>query len=298
MINNPIFGIRNQLKQSNLIFLIILVLNLTLAMFSLFYLYQINEQIYFKREILLYSSFLDLYYRTSLIEFALLIYAVPFLLIRNMNREWEGRTGDYWLWMPLSLWKVLWSKIYLLLYVMGLCFISASPILFMVFIYGGIRLSDVLSQFILLMVSGFFVGSMTLYCTIVWRKMNLALFFSYFFLFLSTIGTYLVNWLLVYSQELRYRYDDVEVVHFAGKSLYLLLFNPLFFFYQFLLRKVKGENSLLSLFRYFNTEIYDFKEYSSWTVISIIVQIVIGFFFLFLSRYRLSLFKLEKEETK
>ena len=140
--------------------------------------------------------------------------------------EREKKTLDVLLTTNLNPWRIITGKLEASLGVVLILTVSALPVLSLVVVFGGIGLGGLLLMAGGLLLTGIFVGSIGIFCSVVFKRTTLATVLSYVIVVFLVVGICACTGLAYYAgllqQEMTAAYQQIDV----GGVIYLLLFNP------------------------------------------------------------------------
>jgi len=118
------------------------VFNSILAVFAL--LYMTVDQVYIRENgQIRYISFLILFRYLCYIEFGILMLILPAMVAVSISGEREKKTLDFILISMMSVRDIVVGKLASVVSLMGLMIVSSLPMMFLVFIYGGMRFGSI-----------------------------------------------------------------------------------------------------------------------------------------------------------
>jgi len=153
------------------------------------------------------------------------------LLIRSCFRTFlcfgsSKKTLDVLLTTNLNPWRIITGKLEASLGVVLILTVSALPVLSLVVVFGGTGLGGLLLMAGGLLLTGIFVGSIGIFCSVVFKRTTLATVLSYVIVVFLVVGICACTGLAYYAgllqQEMTAAYQQIDV----GGAIYLLLFNP------------------------------------------------------------------------
>ncbi|MCS7220015.1 MAG: ABC transporter permease [Anaerolineae bacterium] len=156
-----------------------------------------------------YSVFTGL----ALFELTLVCIITPALTANAISSEVERRTLDMLLATPLSSAAILWGKLISALSYVFLLILAAVPMASIVFIFGGVTLTDILRALGILVICALTLGILGLFFSTWLRRGGRATVASYIILLLLALGTYFL-------------YIVVGIVRNATPPRAILLLNP------------------------------------------------------------------------
>lgn len=171
------------------------------------------------------SVALNAYNTLAIFQLLLLIFIVPSMTGGAISGERERQTLDLLLCTNLSTFKVVTGKMLVSIAHIMLLITASLPIMGTVFLYGGIRITDLLLLFGFYLVTAIMLGSMGIFYSSVFRKSSVAMIVSYITVLILLFGTVIVFgiWSNYYTQI---NQKPPELV----QAMYFLFANPFFGF--------------------------------------------------------------------
>ena len=139
---NPVY--KRELKVSSRsirMAMVLLIFNGILSAVALFNMYSVVDQVKMTAEIQ-YSRFLELYVFVASIEFAMLMFIMPAMTSNSISGERERQTLDLMLTTTMKPGEIVLGKLAAAFTSMLLLVLSSFPALALVFVYGGITVTD------------------------------------------------------------------------------------------------------------------------------------------------------------
>lgn len=285
---NPVYKMEKMTSSRSMsLSLIVFCVNLVLTVAA----FVIFSSIMYEAEItgeVPYQSFVDLYQLIACFEFIMVSFIVPVLTSGAIAGERERQTFELLLSTRMSCPDIIIGKLLASLRTVLIVILSAFPVLSLVFVYGGVSLTDMVVLFLYYVLSAFFSGSLGLIFSTVFRRTSFATVASYvslIMLHVGTIGAVYLNYRLSYIRLLEtfHSVSDFQ----AGKFIYLLLLNPSVSFYSFLNMQVGSGwefSDFLANFGIFGSNMI--IEY--WPLISMSLQVGLAAVFIGISIWRIN----------
>ena len=283
MKNNPVYK-REMLVRSRSfrIPLIIMIFNGILAVVALLNMYQSIAQVKVSGSVR-YENFLQLYAFVAALEFMLLMFIMPALTSASISGERERQTLDLMLTTCMTPADIVLGKLEAALGTMFLMVVSSLPILAMVFVYGGVMASDLILLVCCFFAAAVFMGSIGLCCSALFRRTTAATVAAYAVTAVLTAGTYGINFLVTYINQMRIgeyltSAESGGVSSGSGSLLYVLLVNPIATFAQVIGRLTAGNQSWAQVGTWFGNQA-DNPLISHWMGVSMALQMVLAVLF-------------------
>lgn len=299
---NPVF--KRELKVSSRsirMAIILMAFNGILAIAALFNMFSVVEQVKVTAEIQ-YSRFLELYIFVSVIEFVLLMFIMPALTASSISGERERQTLDLMLTTTMKPGEIVLGKYWSALTTMFLLVLSGFPVQSLVFVYGGITISDMALLLICYGGVALFAGAIGIFFSTLLKRSTVSTVCTYAAIILVVAGTYAINiFALKMSQNEINAYmsslNTMTVKANSGAFIYLLLLNPAVTFYTMINGQAGTGSVSDSLERFFGSLPDNFIMHH-WTLISLGIQIILAAVLIMAAIYSVSPVRQEKVKKK
>lgn len=281
---NPVY--KRELKvnsRSIRMALILLIFNGILSAVALFNMYSVVDQVRMTAEIQ-YSRFLELYVFVASIEFVMLMFIMPALTSNSISGERERQTLDLMLTTTMKPGSIVRGKLASAFTAMLLLVVSSFPALSLVFVYGGVTVTDMALLLLCYVTVALLSGGIGVFFSALFKRSTLANVCAYITIIFLVAGTYAIN-IFTYrmSQNEISSYmnaiDSVTRQATSGGSLYLLLLNPAVTFYTMINQQAGDSNVSRTLRNFFGAHPQNFVI-EHWTEISIVLQTFIALLFI------------------
>jgi ABC-type transport system involved in multi-copper enzyme maturation permease subunit len=169
---------------------------------------------------------LNAYYMLAVVQLVLILLIAPIMTATAISSERERQTLDLMLCTEYSPLKIVIGKTAASLAHILLLITASLPVMSLVFLFGGIVLSDLLALFVFYLASALMVGSMGMFFSSIFRKSSISVIVTYISIFILMISPLIL--LLLYMLISR-----AYVTGAAPSPLALLLMmtpNPFFGF--------------------------------------------------------------------
>ncbi|MBS6376818.1 MAG: ABC transporter permease [Clostridium sp.] len=275
---NPVY--KRELKvgsRSIRMAVILLAFNGILSAVALFNMYSAVEQVKMTAEIQ-YSRFLQLYVFVASLEFIMLMFIMPALTSNSISGERERQTLDLMLTTTMKPGKIVLGKLAAAFTTMLLLVLSSFPVLSLVFVYGGITVTDMAQLMLCYVTVALLSGAVGVFFSSMFKRSTLANVCAYVTIIFLVAGTYGAN-IFAYQMsqnEISSYMDAVDNITrqaSSGGSIYMLLFNPAVTFYAMINQQAGDSDVAGTLERMFGAHPQNFVL-KHWTEISIAVQIL------------------------
>lgn len=288
MKTNPVYRRETTIScRSFRLALILLVFNGLLATIALLNMYSVLAQAKVTAEIQ-FSSFLDLYIFVAAVEFIMLMFIMPALTSASISGERERQTLDLMLTTNMKPSQIVIGKLLSSLSTMFLLIVSSFPILALVFVYGGITVTDVALLLLCYIAVALLSGSMGLCFSSLFKKSTIATVVTYGVLITIAAGTYAVNMFALsiarmnVDQAYRMAVGNAAEQANSGGFLYTLLLNPVATFYVMIYNQAGNNLVMSNLGEWFGPHPSNFIM-NHWVIISITIQTILSIGFLMLA---------------
>lgn len=280
MMMNPVY--KRELtvaSRSMRLALIFMAFNGILAIVALFNMYSMVEQVKVTAEIQ-YSRFLELYVFVSGIEFIMLMFIMPALTASSISGERERQTLDLMLTTTMRPRDIVSGKLFSAMTTLLLLILSGIPVQALVFVYGGITISDVLMLLVCYGTVALLAGGTGIFFSALLKRSTVATVCTYAFIIILVAGTYAINaFSFKMSQnEINSYMSTISTVTkqaTSGIFIYLLLFNPAVTFYTVINEQAGSGSIRTTLEGWFGQHPDNFIT-EHWTIISLACQLVVA----------------------
>lgn len=258
---------------------IMMVFNSILALVALLNMYSMTSQVKVTAEIS-YASFLDLYVFVAAIEFLMLIFIMPALTSGSISGERERQTLNLMLSTQMTPFQIVIGKLMSSMVSMALLVVSSFPVVSLVFVYGGIRITDLVLLLLLYLAVALLSASLGLCFSAVCRRSTAATAMSYGFLAFLIAGTYAVNyfiWSMAQMGAASYvnQVGGIASQVNSGGLIYLMLFNPAVTFYQIIGVQAGNREVSAQVIQWFGSRSSN-PILDAWIPVSLILQTLLA----------------------
>ncbi|WP_230397541.1 ABC transporter permease [Novisyntrophococcus fermenticellae] len=214
--------------------------------------------------------------------FAMILIAVPAITGGSISMEREARTLDVLLTTSLSPWKIITGKLESALSVVFLLTFSTLPALALVLVFGGISIWDLFLLVGILLVTGIYIGSLGICCSVTFKRTTIATVMTYMFVLFFLVGTVAAPAMGLYVARLQESVQPEQASPGAGKIIYLFLLNPLISFVGLISQQVGDGHEINTICNQFGNYKNDFiVSHMVW--FSVGVQMLLSALFLFIA---------------
>lgn len=262
---------------------IMMIFNSILALVALLNMYSMTSQVKVTAEIP-YASFLDLYVFVAAIEFMMLVFIMPALTAGSISGERERQTLNLMLSTQMTPFQIIIGKLMSSMVNMALLVVSSFPVVSLVFVYGGIRVADLVLLLLLYLAVALLSASLGLCFSAVCRRSTIATAMSYGFLACLIVGTYAANffiWSMAQMGAASYvnQVGGIASQVNSGVLIYLMLLNPAVTFYQIIGAQAGNREVSAQVIQWFGSRTSD-PVLDAWVPVSLILQILLAVFLL------------------
>ncbi|MCR5608627.1 MAG: ABC transporter permease [Lachnospiraceae bacterium] len=236
------------------------------------------------------STFITVFSVMSYVIFFIYNLIIPSITGSAVSAEREKQTLEILLTTRLSSFQVVWGKMKAIMYKMTIYYVVMFPIIGIVMTVGGVRFTDILLVYVTIIAMTFMLGSAGMWISCVAKKTTISIIISYFVCLFVEVGPFITTmWITNAQVSQAYLKNQTPVI--SVELLLLLLITPISTIRVAMTNIVGGSADLRTLIfdsYYFDTgninhpRVFEFLL-NHWVILSIGVQIVIGFFFLFLA---------------
>ncbi len=279
---NPVFEKELRMFERSIkISWVIFIYNIVLAVVTLSIFYAMLDSSKFLGA-LEYSSMLQIYIIMAYIQFGMLLLIIPGLTAGSISGERERQTLEILLSTQMRPWQIIIGKLESSLSIVLLLGITSIPIISIVFVFGGIKLVDLMVLILLLFVEAIFIGSIGLLFSSIFKKTTTATVLSYATLLFVFLGTYIiVKGTFLFEQS---KIPTIENGVADIKSvIYVLLINPAVTFTGLINRQARSSAEILAICNEFGYYDNNFIV-KYWTFISMGIQLALSTIFLLIAQ--------------
>lgn len=248
-----------------------------------------------------YTNMIQIYIIMAYIQFGMLILIIPGLTSSAITGERERQTLDILLSTQMKPWQIIVGKLQSSLSIVLLLATTSLPIVSIVFVFGGIKIIDLIILILLLVVEAIFVGTIGLLFSSLVKKTTTATVFTYASLLFMFFGTYVIVQ-VYYMIEMAKNEGIIDAVTDIQGVVYLLLLNPIVTFSGLISRQAGSSNEIMSICNNFGNYENDFVV-KYWIWISMVIQLVLSTIFVVVAQAKINplrefkLFKKRKWNT-
>lgn len=217
-------------RMKKVMFLLFLF-NGIVAVFGIFALSFIFENQGKNLEPLQYSDTYRIYSIITEIEFALVLLTVPGMTGGEITGERERQTLDILLSTPMKIRDIIIGKLLTVLSIMTLLFVSCIPFYFLVSVFGGISILEMIEYLLVLMVTTLFFGSIGMLCSSLCKKTAVAVVCTYIVMGIIVVGLTAAFFGKEVVEELtveNFNINDSAMITKVNGHIVVLLLNPLY----------------------------------------------------------------------
>lgn len=223
-----------------------------------------------------YTMPMRCYMMMAYLLFFLLLLTVPVIAGASVSLEREKRTLDLLLTTHLNPWKIIIGKLEASLSIIFVIAFSAMPALALITVFGGVGLTDLLTLVLLLLVSGIFIGSIGIFCSVAFKRTTIATLMTYLIVMLFVVGTIAAVAMDYYLQTLR---GQGVINPDVGAAVYLFLLNPFLTFFGMLSHQLGSGREMMLLCSLFGNYEGDWLV-QNLVPVSVAVQLLLAALFL------------------
>lgn len=238
MIINPIYQKEESISSRSLKTPMVFALfNFVLALVALTAMSVNVNQVRITAEIK-YSAFLAIFKFVSMLEFAMILLIMPALSSGSISGERERKTFDIMRMTRMSSADIVIGKLMAAVGSIIVLVISSAPIIALVFIYGGVRLMDIVVLFASYIIAAIFIGTIGIFISALCDRTVISTACTYTAVLFITLGgaaIYMING-IIYSGASAYTAGVLERIAAA--------INPLAAF-SIMLSRLTGDKQLL-----------------------------------------------------
>lgn len=234
-----------------------------------------------------YAYISRIYVMLVAVEYILLAFIVPAVTAGAIAGERERQTLDILLTTPMGCWQIIWGKLASSIGTILLYVVSSLPIFSVVFLIGGVELPDVVFTVFYAFVFSILIGSFGIFFSTLFKRSIIATVTSY--------GVEIAIFLFPYLCYTLFSVFFAKGINLLGGDVPswivgLGLFSPIQSLISLLCVQVTSEGVYKErcLFSINEDSIWHNLTAQEWFWISVVVQIIVAAFMLFLSTRRLN----------
>lgn len=292
---NPVYQKELKLSvRSVKIAFTILGFNAILAFISLF-VYYISFDVAMVYSEVDYSKIFIVYMMLAILEVGLVLFVVPAYTAGCIAGEREKQTLEILLTTKLSAGQIIRGKLASSISLLLFLVFSSLPILAVVFSVGGISYRHIIQLLLMIVVTAIFVGSIGICFSTIFKKTVPATVFTYGAVVFLVIGTVVITWIIFSIVMIDYNYVETgEVREGIGNGVLLLLINPAVTLASVMTRQFGSYVTFKEAITSVGVCNKFFLQY--WFEISLIIQLLISAFFIFISTKLLNPLKYKRRK--
>lgn len=213
-----------------------------LGLIILFYFLQNNEAAKYSMDYFNPRVSLSSYSTLALIQFFLVLFITPSMTAGAISGERERQTLDLLLCTNFPTFSIITGKVFVSIAHILLLITASLPVMGTVFLYGGIRITDLLLLFGFYLATALFLGSMGIFCSTIFKKSSVSMVVSYMTVFFLMGGTIVLFYIwAVFIKHLQNPPTIIEAMSF-------MFANPLFGFSS-LVEGISFNRGIFEIFR-------------------------------------------------
>lgn len=267
--------------RTGLLTLAVMVFNFLLSVLAMFQLWiMVRESAVYGTTS--YTTMLQIYLMIAMLEILLLLLLIPALTAGTISGEREKQTLDLLLCSRIRPVDIVMGKLLSAWSTMIVLILTSLPCLSLVYIYGGIRLSDMMLMLIAMGVTTLYAGSISISFSCIMKKTTSSVLLSYIAIVFCLAGTEIILWMV-------YRFGSVFVGAEAmadgswmGHWDWMLLWNPAATFASLFNRQVGSISNYFNLSYLPDWLLPEVVTKTWWLPLSLLVQTATAVFCLYL----------------
>ena len=230
-----------------------------------------------------YSGLTDLYTFMAYIEFGIIAIIVPAITAGAVVGERERQTLDVMLASKVHTFAIIWGKMLACLQMIVVVCVSSLPVLSIVFVYGGIRLTNLLMLLFAIICTGFYFGSIGIFASCICKRTTVAVIVAY----IGMVAVVAFTGGVVYVADKLNAELIIKNATFVESVSNIMLLNP-----ATTIVDLVGEQ--LETVSYFEELLFygiarrDGELIENWTAYSIAIQLIVSIVLLFVSAWILN----------
>lgn len=233
-----------------------------------------------------YSILLNVFRGMMTLEYALVLFLVPSYTSGAISGERERQTLEILLTTKMKPFQIVIGKLLSSISLIILLVISSLPILSIIFSVGGASVTELLKLIIMCITSAIYIGSFGILFSTLFKRTMPSTVITYLMILFLCFGTIAIA-VVAYALDYQNHYDVENYVATAGPFAYLLLFNPLISYVNFIFGGY-SENWLLGItIGELCKKAPDFLQ-EHWGLAATVCQLVVAFLILRLAARKLN----------
>lgn len=269
---------------------IVMSFNLILALVSLLQLQlMVRDSSYYGE--MSYSSLLYMYMLVAVFEMVIVLFVVPALTAGSISGERERQTWDLLLCTRLQPVDIVVGKLLSCIGTVFVMMVTSLPILALVYIYGGLSVSDLAQLFLCLSVTTLLIGSISIYFSARMRRTTMATVLSYLAVIFVVAGTVFLLIMLYHAKIITGSDAVLEQQNMMFPWNMLLLINPAVTLYSLLVQQIGTLESMGVLENYGRYLITEHLTSSWWWMASCLLQVILSLIFIRMAAQAVSPFR-------
>lgn len=180
-----------------------------------------------------YSVLLNVFRGMMTLEFGLVLFLVPAYTSGAISGERERQTLEILLTTKMKPFQIVMGKLLSSISLIILLVISSLPVLSIIFSVGGASMKELIKLIIMCITSAIYIGSFGILFSTLFKRTMPSTVVTYLIILFLCFGTMVIV-LVAYYFDYQNHYDVDSYVATAGPFTYLLLFNPLISYTDFI----------------------------------------------------------------
>lgn len=218
-----------------------------------------------------YSVLTNLYSVMVYIEFGIIALVVPAITAGAVVGERERQTMDVMMASRVSAITIVFGKMFACLRTIMVVCISSLPVLSIVFVYGGIRLGNLLTVLFVIICTGFYFGSIGIFISCICKRTTTAVVLTY----IGVVASVFITGGIVYVVDLLYAETGIGSAGFVETVSKIMFFNPAATIVDLVGEQLETVNYFEELLFYGTVQ--DSRDLvEEWTAYSIVAQLILS----------------------
>ncbi len=250
-----------------------------------------------------FETLTSVFMTLACIQAVIICIIIPVLTAGSIAGERERQTLDLMLTAPVSPRSIVMGKLLASMSQVFLFVISSLPAMGIAFLYGGIQWRYLLVFMVAIMCLAFFCGSIGIWCSSVYKKTIISVIMTMaveliFFLgsFLVVIAVYYIKYEQAIQATGTYSVSNINI----GWIPLVLLLNPAVGFADALITAYTGSRGIEVVMTMISGHMASgmTKLYPYWSVLSLAVTLLLGFWFVMLAARRIDSVRRKEKHMK
>ncbi len=227
-----------------------------------------------------YRMMMALFPMLATLQCFIILFMIPVLTASSIAGERERQTLDVLLTTPISPFSIVIGKVFASMGQVLMYVLSSLPVMSLAFIIGGMSWIYIFGFIAMVIYASFYVGAVGVYCSAKRKKTISSVISSFIIIAAAMVATALIFYIKIYGCQLDY-YDGKTLSLNYGLAPLWMVINPAVPVGNYICQAYFGFGIAdlgISLKDNLTSEMFFLTQH--WNVISILVNLVVAFFFI------------------